>query len=415
MEHHRVAVTGLGAISSAGIALEQTWKALRDGISCVDRLTRFDVSDFPCQIGGEVREFDPRLFMDPRTARRNGLATQLAISAASLAIEDSQLDLRAVNKDRVGVVVGSSVGNLGFAEEQYHIILEKGIRRVSPFALTATHPSSFSGHISVVYGFHGPTETVHTACSSGASAIGLAYRYIKHGLADVVLAGGAEAPITRHILGSFCMSKGLMSRRNDNPTSSMRPFSADRDGLALAEASAILVLEDYERAKASGRTIYSELTGYGTTSDGFHRMVQAPDGVQYTRAITLALEDADLPPDEIDYVIPHASATPKNDPAESSVIALALGTHSREIPISAIKPITGHSLGACGAIEAVAMNLALQEQVALPTINYSEKDPLCELDYCPNIARPVRMRNGLSINCGFGGVNTALLFSLPED
>lgn len=410
----RVAVTGMGIVSSAGIGVERFWGSLRGGVSGVRYMDSYDQSIFANPFGGEVRDFEPKDFMDPRTARRNGRATQFAIAAARLALDDSQLDLNHVDKDRVGVVVGTSVGNLSFAEEQYHIILEKGFRRANPFVMTSTHPSSFSGHVSVLFGFHGPTETVHTACSSGASALGLGYRYIQHGYADTVLAGGAESPLTRFVIGSFSLVAGILSTRKGEPEAAMRPFSADRDGLVLGEGAAMLVLEDYDRAKSSGRRIYSELIGYGTTSDGFHRMIQAPDGDQYSRAISLAMSEARISAEEVDYVIPHASATLRNDPAETAVLKKSLGARAYQIPISASKPITGHSLGACPAFEAVAINLCIDNQFAHPTINYTSSDPECDLDYTPNTGRTVPIEIALSINCGFGGVNTALLFKTPN-
>jgi len=410
MSNRRVAITGMGIVSSAGIGVSNFWDSLREGRSGVRYLKAFDQSSFANPFAGEVSEFDPKEFMDIRSARRNGRATQFAIAAAQLALKDSALDVNLVDKDRVGVVIGSSVGNLGFAEQQYHIILEKGFRKANPFIMTSTHPSSFSGHISVLFGFHGITETIHTACSSGASAIGLAYRYIRNGYADIMLAGGAEAPITPFVVGSFSLIDGILSQRKSDPSKAMRPFSADRDGLVLGEGSAVLILEDYDRAMVSGRRIYSEIIGYGTTSDGFHRMVQAPDGDQYARAIGLSLQEAGIGAGDVDYVIPHASATSRNDPAETGVIKKALGARAYEIPISATKPITGHTLGACGAFEAVAMNLCIVNAFVHPTINYTTSDAECDLDYAPISGRKAQISIGLSINCGFGGVNTAILF-----
>ena len=405
----RVVVTGIGLVSPLGTGTDKNWQALLRGESGIAPLTRFDVSRHATRFGGEVKDFDPLLFVDRKEVRKMDPFTQFAMAAAHLAVEDSGIAPGDLQSDRAGTYVGSGVGGLGSIEEWHTVLLEKGPERVSPFFLIQAIINEASGQISIRYGAKGPNCANATACSTGTHAIGDSYRMIARGEVDIMIAGGAEAPLTPLSLAGFNAMKAL-SERNDAPAKASRPFDAQRDGFVMGEGSGVLILEELGRALKRGARIYAEVVGYGMTSDAYHVAAPAPDGDGAVRVMRRALEDAGVRPEDIQYINAHGTSTPFNDKTETLAIKKVFREHASRVAINSTKSMTGHLLGAAGGLEAGILALCLHNQVMTPTINYEFPDPECDLDYVPNVSRKAEIIHGLSNSFGFGGTNGSLLF-----
>jgi 3-oxoacyl-[acyl-carrier-protein] synthase II len=405
----RVVVTGIGVISALGTGVEKNWNALLQGKSGVDRITRFDASELPTQIAGEVKDFNAEEFIDKKEIKKMDLFIQYALAAAEMAMQDSALVINEENAERVGVLVGSGLGGLPTIEKYHEALGEGGYKKVSPFFIPMLIINLAPGQISIRYGAKGPNFSVVSACAAGTHAIGEAYHVIRRGDADAMITGGAESTITPLAIAGFNAMKAL-STRNDDPQGASRPFDKDRDGFVMGEGAGILVLEEYEAAKARGAKIYAEVVGYGLTGDAYHLTAPAPEGEGAARCMKMALKGARLNPEEVDYINAHGTSTPFNDYYESLAIKSALGAHSRKVMVSSTKSMTGHALGAAGGIEAVFSLLAMERSVVPPTINYQTPDPDCDLDYVPNIARQATVNVALSNSLGFGGTNSTIIF-----
>ena len=410
MSKKRVVVTGLGVISPVGSGKEKFWENLIAGNSGIGPITKFDASEMPTRIAGEVKDFNVLDFIDKKEARRMDLFTQYAVSAAKMAVNDSKLDLEKVDLTRVGVILGSGIGGISTLEEQHKVLLEKGPSRVSPFMTPMMIVNMAAGQISIHLGAKGPNFTVVTACASGTNAIGDAFKYIQRGDADIVLTGGTESSITPLSFAGFCSMKAL-STRNDEPTKASRPFDKKRDGFVMGEGSAILVLESLEHALKRNAPIYAEVLGYAATADAHHITAPAPDGEGAARAMALAIQDAQIKPSDIDYINAHGTSTELNDKYETLAIKEVFGEASKNVLISSTKSMTGHLLGAAGAIELAAVCLAIKDDIVPPTINYEYPDPDCDLDYVPNKARKKVINYAMSNSLGFGGHNASIVLS----
>ena len=400
----RVVVTGIGPVTPVGIGLQPFWDALTSGRSGVGEVTQFDASEFPVRIAGEVKDFDPADWMERKAARRTDRVVHLGVAAAKLAWKDAGEPQ--VAPERAAVVMSTGVGGLRYMEDQVRILADRGPGRVSAFTVPAMMPNAASGTIAMELGFTGPNACVTTACAAGAHGIGEAYRYIKHGMSDLAMAGGTEAGITPLALAAFAQMQALS--RNPEPERASRPFDADRDGFVISEAACVLILEDEERARARGATIYAEVAGYGTSADAFHITQPEPDGSGAVLAMQMALADAGEDAEAVGYVNAHGTSTPLNDAAETRAIKKALGDHAHRVAISSTKSMTGHMVGAAGAAEAAVAALAVNQGVIPPTINYETPDPQCDLDYVPNEARKADVGLALSNAFGFGGQNAVL-------
>ncbi len=408
MERRRVVITGLGAVNAIGRDVEEFAQGLREGRPGGAYLTQFDASDWPVKFGCEVRDFDPTVAMDRRTARRTDRFAHFAVAAARQAVEAAGLDI-APEADRVGTAIGSGIGGLNTLGVSHQHLFEKGVERFSPFWISALIPNMAAGMVSMELGTRGPLTASCTACAASAMSLGDALLYIRDGRADVMLAGGAEASITPVGIGGFHGMRAL-SQRNDDPAGASRPFTASRDGFVMGEGGAVLVLEELEHARARGATILAELTGYGLSSDARH--ISEPDvtGVNPARAVRMALDDARRGPDEVDYVNAHGTSTPVGDTFETTMLKLVLGDEgAHRTPVSSTKSMTGHMLGAAGATEAVACVLAITRGFIPPTINLHDPDPECDLDYVPNEAREATLDVTISNGFGFGGHNACLV------
>ena len=402
MQRHRVVVTGLGAVTSVGVGRQAFWNGITAGRTGVTSIDAFDAAPFRTRIGGEIKDFKVA-DIDYPDAHRLDRVCQLALFAADEAMADSGLS--DVDEDKTGVVIGTGIGGINTIDTQQKALHRKGPRFVSPLTVPLSMFNAAAGHICIRHKLRGPTFTVSTACSSGSNAIGEAFRLIQHGYATSMVAGGTEAPLSYGIFSGWNALR-VMSTRNDNPGEAVRPFARDRDGLVLSEGAGVVVLEEYEHAKKRGATIYCELVGYGFNNDGFHATRPSAEG--QTKAIKRALEDAELNVDDIDYINAHGTATSANDSTETHAVKAAFGDHAYKVPMSSIKSMLGHTMGAAGAIEFVAACMTLREGVVPPTINYHERDPNCDLDYVPNEARDVKVKTLLSNTFGFGGCNTIL-------
>ncbi len=407
--HKRVVVTGLGAISALGHNVDEFWANLLAGKCGIDRVTLFDAKDHTCQIGAEVRNWDVNQHMDPKEARRNDRYTHFGFCAARQAVADAKLDMTKEDADRVGVLIGSGIGGMWTIETQHKNLLEKGPRKVSPFMIPALISNMVGGLVAIDLGARGPNFGVVSACATATHAIGESLRMIRGGEADVMVCGGAEAAITPLAYAGFCSMKA-MSTNNENPQKSSRPFDANRDGFVMAEGAGILVLESLEHALARGARIYCELSGYAATCDAYHITSPDPEGKGLSLAMSRALNDARVRPDEIDYINAHGTSTPYNDKFETLAIKKVFGEHARKVAISSTKSMTGHLLGAAGGVEAVVSVKTIQTGEIAPTINLETPDPECDLDYVPNVKRSANVRTVLSDNLGFGGQNAALVF-----
>jgi 3-oxoacyl-[acyl-carrier-protein] synthase II len=410
----RVVVTGIGMISPVGVGNEATWQGLLAGRSGIGRITKFDVTDYPAQIAGEVQGFDPGAFIEKKEVKKSDTFIHFAIAAAQMAYDDSGLDTTKEDPDRVGVIIGSGIGGLPLIEEMHKKLLDRGPSRISPFFIPGLIVNLASGHISIRFNAQGPSSAPATACATGAHAIGDAARIIRHDDADIMFAGGSEAVISALAVGGFSAMRAL-STRNDEPQRASRPWDAQRDGFVMGEGAGILILEEREHAIARGAKIYCELTGYGMTSDAFHITSPAEDGGGMTRVMNRALKDAGLQPTDIDYINAHGTSTQIGDKTETLAIKAVFGEHAYKVAISSTKSMTGHLLGAAGGLESAIAALVVRNEEAPPTINYENPDPECDLDYVPNKARKLPgLRHVLSNSFGFGGTNATLIFSKHE-
>jgi len=411
MSYRRVVVTGLGVISPVGNNLKTFWDNLVHGRSGIGRITQFDASTYDCQIAGEVENFNPAEYLrNPKDVRRTDRFTQFAMACSKLALYDSGLDLEKVDKTRFGVLVGSGIGGLRTLEDQHTILMNKGASRVSPFMVPMMIVNMASGLISIEYSLEGPNFAIVSACATAANSVGEAWRMIRYGEAEIFLAGGCEAVVCPLGIGGFC-SMRAMSTRNDQPEAASRPFDRDRDGFVMGEGGGVLVLEEYEHAKARGAEIYCELAGYGLTCDAYHMTAPKPDGTAVARAMQSAIDHAEVRIDEIDYINAHATSTPVGDISESNAIKLFAGEHAKDgLLVSSTKSMTGHLLGGAGGIESAVCVLAIKHGVVPPTINLENPDPECDLDYVPNTARERKIRLALNNSFGFGGHNVTLAF-----
>lgn len=405
----RVVVTGVGLISALGTGVEKNWAALLAGKSGIDRITRFDASALPTQIAGEVKDFDPEQYIDKKEIKKMDLFIQYALAASDMAVADSGLVIDEQNAERVGVLVGAGLGGLPAIERYHEAMLEGGYKKVSPFFIPMLIINLAPGQISIKHGAKGPNLSSVSACATGTHSIGDAYHMIARGDADAMIAGGAESTITPLGIAGFNVMKAL-STRNDDPQGASRPFEKGRDGFVMSEGAGIVVLEEYEQAKKRGAKIYAEVAGYGLTGDAYHLTAPAPEGEGAARCMKMALRNAKVNADEVDYINAHGTSTPFNDYFESLAIKSALGDHARKVMVSSTKGMTGHALGAAGGIEAVISVLSIDRSVVAPTINYHEPDPQCDLDYVPNTARQTKVRVAMSNSLGFGGTNATLLF-----
>jgi 3-oxoacyl-[acyl-carrier-protein] synthase II len=412
--HHRVVVTGLGVVSSIGIGKDLFWQSIKAAESGIKNISTFDVSSYPCRIAGEISGFEPADFMPLQQARRIDRFAQLAVTAARLSIQDARLKVSRENQCSIGIILGTSVGTLCYAEQQISLFYEKGIKRINPFFATSVIPSSAVTQIMLDLKIKGPSRTITTACASGTCSVGEAFHSIRAGELDVVLAGGAEAPITPLVLATLG-SLQLLSTENNNPQGAFRPFSKQAAGFALGEGAGILVLEELEHALRRDARIYAEVVGFGASSDAYHVMSFDPTFERPVAAIHAALEDAEMSPPDIDYINPHGIAVPDNDRGEVSVLKLALGEALYRIPISATKPLTGHTLGAGGALELIGCCLMMQNGFLHPTINFVDSDPFCDLDFVPNVGRHQKVDTMMSLSFGFGGYNAACIIRAYSD
>ena len=405
----RVVITGVGAVTALGRSADSLWKACLAGCSGVSLISGIDMTDYPTRIAAEIKEWDASPWMDKKEIRRMDRFIQFAVAAAMMALEDSGLKIDEENRDRTGVFIGSGIGGLSTIEEQHKILLEKGPGRVSPFLIPGIICDMGAGMVSIMVGARGPNSCITTACATGANSIGDAYEVIRRGDADAMIAGGAEAAITPLGMAGFCQAR-TMSQRNDDPERASRPFDADRDGFVMAEGSGIVVMETLESAQARGAHIYGELVGYGMSADAYHITAPAPHGEGASRSMKAALNHAGLKPEDVDYINAHGTSTDLNDKNETAAIKTVLGEHAYKIPVSSTKSMTGHLVGAAGAVEAILCLLTIQDGTIAPTINYEKPDPDCDLDYVPNTARKDDVKVVMSNSFGFGGHNATLIF-----
>ncbi|HEY7898107.1 MAG: beta-ketoacyl-ACP synthase II [Gemmatimonadales bacterium] len=405
----RVVITGIGAITPIGSTKDAMWDGVLRERSAVRSLTRFDPSIFRSHNAAEVPDFDPNDFIESKRARRLDRFGQFSVAAAKQAIADSEIDLATEDRERIGAMMGTALGGVGYAEEQLSVFLREGLRAVDATLALAVFGGAASCNIAIEMGVSGPNSTNAMSCASGAMAIGEAFRQVRDGYADVMIAGGAEAPLAPLCYGAFALIRA-MSTRNDDPEHSSRPFDNDRDGFVMGEGTAVLILEEYDRAVARGARIYAELCGYGTSNDAHHMTAPLPDGKQAARAMQMALNDAEIGASEIGYINAHGSSTPLNDPTETLAIKRVFGDSARSVRASGTKGYYGHALGASGAIEAAICALAIDREWLPPTVNLTERDPECDLNYITGRGRSERVEHVLSNSFGFGGINAALVF-----
>jgi 3-oxoacyl-[acyl-carrier-protein] synthase II len=413
LSKRRVVITGIGMISPLGIGNDPTWQGLIEGRSGVDRITKFDATAYPCRIAGEVRGFNAENYVEKKEVKKSDTFIHYAVAASQMAVDDAALDTSKEDGDRVGVIIGSGIGGLPLIEEMHSKLLERGPSRISPFFIPGLIVNLASGQVSIRFGCKGPSSAPATACATGAHAIGDAMKVIRHDEADVMIAGGSEAVISALAVGGFSAMRAL-STRNDEPQRASRPWDAERDGFVMGEGAGIVVLEEREHAIARGARIYCEITGYGMTSDAYHITSPSEDGDGMARVMTRALKDAGLAPSEIQYINAHGTSTEVGDKTETVAIKKVFGEGAYNVAISSTKSMTGHLLGAAGGLESAIAAMVVKTGILPPTINYEVPDPLCDLDYVPNVARRAEVRNVLSNSFGFGGTNATLIFSKHE-
>jgi 3-oxoacyl-[acyl-carrier-protein] synthase II len=409
----RVVVTGMGLVIPTGIGVETAWKNVCGGKSGIGPLTRFDTNGFETKIAAEVKNFNPELYIDKKEIKKMDLFIQYALTATREALGDAHLSITPENSEQIGVIVGTGLGGLPSIEKYHKVLLERGPSRISPFFIPMLIANLASGQIAIQFGPKGPNTCVVTACATGAHCIGDAFRAIVYGDAEAMITGGTEANITPLTIGGFNAMKAL-STRNDQPERACRPFEKNRDGFVVAEGSGILILEELQFALRRKAKIYAELIGYGYTGDAYHITAPSPDGDGAVRCMRMAIKDARLKPEDVDYINAHGTSTPLNDLTETIAIKTVFGERAREIPISATKSMTGHLLGAAGSTEAIFTVLSLRDGIMPPTINYEEADPQCDLDYVPNVARRKPMKIAMSNAFGFGGTNATVVFRTFE-
>ncbi|MGI9086686.1 MAG: beta-ketoacyl-ACP synthase II [Chthoniobacterales bacterium] len=410
MKDRRVVITGLGVVTPVGNDVATFWDNLKNGVSGISRLdVPFDIAGYDCKIGGQVRNFEPKdYFKNPKDVRRTDRFAQLSMAAAKMARDDSGIDLEKTNLERFGVIVSSGIGGLKTLEDQHNNLLQKGPTRLSPFTIPMLISNMASGLISMEYGLQGPNFCIVTACATSNNSIGESWRMIKFGDADLFLAGGSEASIVTIGLGAFASMKAL-SLRNDDPTHASRPWDRDRDGFVMSEGAGVVMVEALEHAKARGAKIYCELIGYGLTADAYHMTAPPPDGGGAARAMRIAMEHAQINPEDIDYVNAHATSTGLGDLAETRALKAVLGEHAKKVSISSTKSMTGHLLGGAGAVEMAACALAIRDGVIPPTTNLENPDEECDLDYTPLVAKEKKVRVAMNNSFGFGGHNATLI------
>ena len=407
MSKRRVVVTGLGIISPVGNSIPEAWDTLLAGKSGIARITRFDPTPFAAHMAGEVKGFDVEQYLNAKEARRMDVFIQYGMAAGIQAMRDSGLEVTEANAERIGVNIGSGIGGLPLIEETHALLAESGPRKISPFFIPGSIINMISGNLSILYGIKGPNLAVVTACTTGLHAIGLSARMIEHGDADVMIAGGAESAVSPLGVGGFAAARAL-STRNDDPATASRPWDRDRDGFVLGEGAGVMVLEEYEHAKARGAKIYAEVAGFGMSGDAYHMTAPSTDGPK--RSMQNALRDAGINADQIQYINAHGTSTPLGDKNETDAIKLALGDAAYKAVVNSTKSMTGHLLGGAGGVESVFSVLAVHHQVSPPTINIFNQDPECDLDYCANTAREMKIEAALKNNFGFGGTNGSLVF-----
>jgi 3-oxoacyl-[acyl-carrier-protein] synthase II len=415
MAERRVVITGMGVVTPVGNDLDTFWSNLKNGVSGISTIDAFDTAGYDCQIGGQVRDFDPKqFFKNPKDVRRTDRFTQLAMAAAKMAIADSGIDIANLKqRERFGVIVSTGIGGLKTLQDQLQVLLTKGPGRNSPFTIPMLISNMAGGVISMEFGLRGPNLCIVTACATSNNAIGESWRIIKFGDADIFLAGGAEASIVEIGVAGFSAMKAL-SKRNDEPQRASRPFDRDRDGFVMSEGSGIVVVEELEHARARGAKIYCEITGYGVSADAYHMTAPPPDGEGAARAMKLALEHARISPEQVDYINAHATSTDIGDLCETRAIKQIFGEEAYNVPISSTKSMTGHLLGGAGGVEMAACALAIRDSVIPPTINLENPDEECDLDYTPNAARERKVRVALNNSFGFGGHNATLVATAFE-
>ena len=409
-QSRRVVVTGIGCLSALGPDTASFWDGLIKGRSGISRLTRFDPTDFPSKVGGEIRDFDPGKFMDPKEAKRNDRYTQYAVAASRMAIEDAQVDTTKLNSERFGVIIGSGIGGMETIENQARVLIERGPSRVSPFTIPSLIANIASGVVAIEFQAKSVNFGVVSACASGSHALGEAMRHIRDGHADIMLSGGSEACITRLSYAGFCNMKAMSSDFNDTPEKASRPFDKLRDGFVMGEGAGVLVIESLEHAQARGARIYCELAGYGATCDAYHITGQDQEGKGLALCLNRALSEAGIDKSEVSYINAHGTSTPINDRCETLAIKRVFGEQAPKIAISSTKSMTGHLLGAAGGVEAAVCALAIRHGIVPPTLNLENPDPDCDLDYVPNQARKMTVNVAISNNLGFGGHNASLVF-----
>ena len=407
MSKRRVVVTGLGLITPVGIGVAESWANIINGQSGIGKITKFDCSSFPSQVAGEVKNFDPLAYIPPKDARRMDTFIQFGIAAGIEAFKDSGIEVNDSNSERIGVSVGSGIGGINLIESTGEVFDEGGVRKVSPFFIPGTIINMISGNLSIMLNLKGPNVSIVTACTTGTHSIGDAARMIEYGDADVMLAGGSEAAITELSVAGFSSAKALSSR-NDDPKTASRPWDRDRDGFVIGEGAGVMVLEEYEHAKQRGAKIYAELSGYGMSADAYHITAPNMDGPR--RSIVNALKNAHVNTDNVQYINAHGTSTTLGDLNETNAIKASFGNYANKLVVNSTKSMTGHLLGGAGGIESVFTVLAIHNQISPPTINIFNQDPECDLDYCANEARPMKIEVALKNNFGFGGTNGSLVF-----
>lgn len=407
MTKRRVVVTGLGLITPVGIGVAESWANIINGQSGIGKITKFDCSAFPSQVAGEVKNFDPLAYIPPKDARRMDTFIQFGIAAGMEAFKDSGIEVNDSNSERIGVSVGSGIGGINLIESTGEVFDEGGVRKVSPFFIPGTIINMISGNLSIMLNLKGPNVSIVTACTTGTHSIGDAARMIEYGDADVMLAGGSESAITELSVAGFSSAKALSSR-NDDPKTASRPWDRDRDGFVIGEGAGVMVLEEYEHAKQRGAKIYAELSGYGMSADAYHITAPNMDGPR--RSMVNALKNAHVNTDNVQYINAHGTSTPLGDLNETNAIKASFGNYAKKLVVNSTKSMTGHLLGGAGGIESVFTVLAIHNQISPPTINIFNQDPECDLDYCANEARPMKIEVALKNNFGFGGTNGSLVF-----